>query len=287
MRRLSTFLALGVLATATAAFPREYREEVREPVRHTFPAGQTTLDVDNINGSVAVVGDGGNTIRVEGEKVIRYSEKQELDRAKREVTLDINQKDGIAQLYVNGPFRRNGNRNSDDHGFHERDRREYDVTYNLIVRVPKNTALQLHNVNGSVKADETQGKFTVRTVNGSVTLTNIAGSGSVETVNGKMTASFRENPKTDTSFKTVNGQIEATFQPNLAANVQVKTFNGAAYTDFETTAMAAPPGESGRNGGRFSFKSGGAQRLRVGAGGPELKFETLNGKIQIRKQGSK
>jgi hypothetical protein len=285
MQRLCTFLMLGVLATATAAFPRDYREEAKEPVRHTFPAGATTLDVDNINGSVTVIGDNGNTMRVEGEKVIRYNDRQELDRAKREVTLDINQKDGIAQLYVNGPFRNGGNRGSDNHGFHDRDRREYDVTYNLTVRVPRNSALHLNSVNGGVKVEETLGKFDVRTVNGPVTLTNIGGAGTVETVNGRMTASFRENPKADTSFKTVNGEIEATFQPNLAANIQVKTFNGAAYTDFETTALASPAGEVSKSEGRFAFRSRGAQRMKVGAGGPELRFETLNGKIQIRKQG--
>ena len=83
----------------------------------------------------------------------------------------------------------------------------------------------------------------------------------------------------------MKGQIEVTFQPNLAADMQVKTCNGAAYTDFETTALAAPAGEISKDGGRFAFKRGGTQRLRVGAGGPELRFETLNGKIQIRKQG--
>ena len=53
-----------------------------------------------------------------------------VDRAKREVKLDVNEKDGIAQLYVNGPFR--DNHSSDDHGFHIHfDDHDYEVTYNF------------------------------------------------------------------------------------------------------------------------------------------------------------
>lgn len=283
MKRPGIFLMAGVLATAAAALGKDYKEEVKEPVKHTFPAGATTIDVDNVNGSVSVAGDGGTTMRVEGEKIVRAMDKQELERGKREVTLDLNVKDGVAQVYVNGPFRNGGNRNAGNHGFHDTDRREYEVTYNLTVHVPRNSAIRLHSVNGGVKAEETLGRFDVRTVNGSVGLTNIAGSGTVQTVNGHMTASFRGNPKSDTSFKTVNGQIEVTLQPGLAANLEVKTMNGAAFTDFETTSLGAAAGEVSRGDGRFSFKSHGTQRLKVGAGGPELHFETLNGKIQIRK----
>ena len=45
---------------------------------------------------------------------------------KREVMLDVNEKNGTAQLYVNGPFREN-NRASENHGFHEHNDRHYDV----------------------------------------------------------------------------------------------------------------------------------------------------------------
>jgi len=285
MKRFSTFLIAGVMATATASAACDYKEEVKEPVRHTFPAGATTLDVDNVNGSVTVIGDGGNTMRVEGEKVIRADSRDEIERGKREVVLDINEKNGIAQLYVNGPFRGNGgNRSSENHGFHDHDRREYNVTYNLTVHVPRNSALVLHSVNGPINASDTNGKFDVHAVNGTITLNNLGGAGAVQTVNGKMNATFRENPKTDTSFKTVNGEIDVTFQPNLAANLEVKTFNGAAFTDFETTMLGGAPGELDREGGRYAYRNRGAQRLKVGAGGPEIRFETLNGKIHIRKQ---
>jgi DUF4097 and DUF4098 domain-containing protein YvlB len=157
------------------------------------------------------------------------------------------------------------------------------VTYNFTIHVPRATALQLHSVNGKVDAADTVGTFDVHAVNGTVKMTNIAGSGSMQTVNGEITATFRENPKADTSFRTVNGKVDVSFQPGLSADVQVKTLNGPAYTDFEATALASGPGQTEQKNGKFVYKGNRFSNVRVGSGGPVLKFETVNGSIQIRK----
>jgi len=39
------------------------------------------------------------------EKTLRAESKQDLELARKEVTLDITQQDGVLKLYVNGPFR--------------------------------------------------------------------------------------------------------------------------------------------------------------------------------------
>lgn len=277
-------IAIGVsvlAATISSAAHRDWTTEAREAVHHVFNSDKS-LDVDNINGLIQVIGDSGTTIRVEGEKIIRAADQRELDRAKREVTLDINEKDGIAQLYVNGPFRDNGH-SSQDHGFHEHGDREYEVTYNFTIHVPRDTGLQLRSVNGAVQTEQTNGKFDVHGVNGGVTMTSLAGSGKVNTVNGPMVVSFRENPKAPSSFHTVNGRIDATFPPNLAADLSFKTVNGGTYTDFDVTALASPAGTAERKDGRFIYKSNRLSSVRVGSGGPELSFETVNGGIRIQK----
>ena len=280
---MRTIFWLAITASVLAAAPRDYKLEVREPIRHTF-GSDASLEVDDVTGSVTVIGDTGSTIRVEGEKIIRAADNQELERAKREVTVDANEKNGIAQLYVNGPFRDSGQHASENHGFHEHSDRQYEVTYNFVIHAPRATALRLRTVNGEVKAENTSGKFDVRTVNGGLSMTGIAGEGSAQTVNGSAVISFRENPKADTSFKSVNGKLEVTFQPSLSANLRVKTLNGGAYTDFEGTAMATPASAAERNNGRLVYRSNQFSNIRVGSGGPELSFETLNGSIRIQKQ---
>jgi hypothetical protein len=64
--------------------------------------------------------------------------------------------------------------------------------------------------------------------------------------------------------------------------MRVKTFNGAAYTDFESTALASTA-SAAQNGSKWIYRKNQFASLRVGKGGPELTFETLNGEIRIRK----
>ena len=273
---------LGLTLTLQAASHRDYKVEDREAVHHTFSNDQT-LDVDEVNGFIHVIGDNGNTIRVVGARVIRAADQEEVQRAKREVTLDINEKDGIAQLYVNGPFRDNGHA-SENHGFHDHRDREYEVSYNLTIHVPRALTLRLYTVNGDLKAEDTAGKFNVHGINGGITMTNIAGSGTADTLNGPTVITFRENPKADSYFKSFNGKVDVTFQANLSADLMLKTFNGHAYTDFDVTALATAAGTAERKNGRFVYRTNDFRSMRAGSGGPELKFETFNGDIHIQKQ---
>jgi hypothetical protein len=273
-----------MLAMAACALASDYRLEEREALHHTF-SGDTTLDVDQVNGSTIVIGDGGNTIRVEGEKVVRADDAEQMALAKREVVLDINEKNGIAQLYVNGPFRDNNNHGSQDHGFHEHNYRHYEVAYNFTIHVPRAVALKLHSVNGTITTQDTAGNFDLHTVNGKLTMTDVAGSGTAQTVNGTETITFRENPKAESSFKTVNGSLDVAFQPGLSAEMRLKTVNGGIFTDFDATALASAMEKSEKNG-MFVYRTKNDIRLRAGSGGPEMSFQTVNGSIKIRKQGA-
>jgi DUF4097 and DUF4098 domain-containing protein YvlB len=277
-------MACALVAAVAGAPHRNWTAEAREPFHYTF-SNDKTLDVDNVNGIIQVIGDNGNTIRAEGERIVRAEDQQAIDRAKREVKLDVNEKDGTAQLYVNGPFRDNGH-SSDDHGFHiHSDEHEYEVTYNFTIHVPRETGLRLRTVNGEVKTEETTGKFDVRGVNGSVTMTGISGYGTLHTVNGRTSVSFRESPKMASDFQTVNGTIEASFPPNLSADLRFKTLNGQAYTDFDATALLPSTAEAGeRKNGKFVFRTNHTSSVRIGSGGPELSFETVNGDIRIKKE---
>ena len=57
---------------------------------------------------------------------------------------------------------------------------------------------------------------------------------------------------------------------------------GGLYTDFDVTALpvAASPAEN-RNG-KFVWSSRRMTGVRIGRGGPELEFETLNGNVMIK-----
>ena len=100
-------------------------------------------------------------------------------------------------------------------------------------------------------------------------------------MNGGVTVTFATAPQGTSSFETVNGDIEVTFPPNLAADLQFKTFNGDVYSDFVTTPLPAAPASGERRGAKFVYKADRRFGVRVGRGGPEISFDTLNGDIRI------
>ena len=116
---------------------------------------------------------------------------------------------------------------------------------------------------------------------GGIKMAEVSGSGDAHTVNGAITAQFANNPSAVTSFKSVNGMIDVYFQPGLSADLLLKTFNGQVYTDFDVTARPTPVGATEQRNGKFVYHSSGFRAVRVGSGGPELTFNTLNGDIRL------
>ena len=271
-----------LLACAAMAYAADLEE--KETVRRTFPAA-ARIEVDNVNGFVHVTGYNGTDIQMVAEKTIQAESQERMDAAKREVKLDTTQSGDSLLLYVDGPFRCNCN-DSRRYSVHEHTHQGYRVTYDFEIKVPAATTLQLGTVNhGDIHVENTTGDFDVGNVNGSIEMREVAGSGPVHTVNGKIAVTFSRNPAKASSFKTVNGSIETSFQPNLSADVQVKTFHGKAYTDFTGTALPRPTSVSERRDGRFVYRTNDFTGIRMGNGGPELKFDTLNGSIRIINRG--
>jgi DUF4097 and DUF4098 domain-containing protein YvlB len=102
-------------------------------------------------------------------------------------------------------------------------------------------------------------------------------------VNGDIDATFSAAPKDASGFKTVNGRVNVTLPGSLSADLRLRTMNGGLYTDFDTTPLPTAFTTERRNG-RLMYRANRYAAVRVGQGGPELTFETLNGDVQIRKQ---
>jgi DUF4097 and DUF4098 domain-containing protein YvlB len=271
-------IAMKILLAVASALSLAYGFEAqeKETIRQTH-AASARIEVDNVDGSIRVTAYNGNQIEMVAVKTIDADSQDQLDAAKREVKLDVSQSGDTLKFFVDGPFRVS---NRDD--WH----RGYRVRYDFELKVPVATILRLGTVNrGGIRIENTAGDFDLRNVNGSVELTDVSGSGNAHTVNGKISASFARNPAGASSFKTVNGDIEASFRPGLAADVWLKTFNGAAYTDFDVTSLPRLNPVAERHEGRFVYRSRNSNGVRIGAGGPELKFETLNGEVRILNRG--
>lgn len=256
----------------------------QETIRRTFnlSGAHKTLDIDNINGSIEVVGGQSDQVQLVVNKTIRAESKERMEAAKKEVKLDITDQPDLLKLYVDGPFRCNCHNNCD--GWHGD--RGYSVRMDFQLQVPRALELKLQTVNGGhVTVKDVAGNFSVHNVNGPIDLQNMAGSGNAKTVNGGVKVSFRENPKENSSFGTINGNVELAFVRGLAADFRFKTFNGAVYSDYQLTPLPARDAKQEQHNGKFVFRTDRFTGGRVGSGGPEIKAENLNGEIRVLERG--
>jgi hypothetical protein len=284
--------AMLAIAVATSGFAQGRRQQTDSRMSvidestisrtlHFAGSGSDRLvDVRTINGFIHVTGGDGADVQFEVRKLIRAETEADLLDAQRNVRLDIAERTPRIEAIVRDP--RNQVCGEPSHNRRDWERPRYEVRFDFTVRVPPGTRLRLCTVNGGdVRVDGTSGDFEVDNVNGHITMEDIRGSGSAQTVNGPVQVSFTENPATASIFKTVNGNVVVTFQGGLSADLKMKTFNGGLFTDFDVQTLPDVPGDMTRlpNGG-FVYRANRFTNVRVGGGGPELTFETLNGNVR-------
>jgi hypothetical protein len=253
------------------------RDQEKIQKSYAMPAGHKSLEIDNIWGSIEVVADTADKVELSVARTNQAESKEKLEKAKKEVTLDVTQEEGALKLYVNGPFRCQC-----DDCRHSRDDEGYRVKMDFKVHVPRDIDIKVKTVNeGRVVVKNTNGSFLVRNVNGDIQMDNVTGSGTARTVNGPVIVSFRQNPRENSEFKTVNGNVELRFAHDLSADFRFKTFNGGIYSDFPVTAMPVHAIHEERRGGKMVYRADRFTGARVNAGGPEIQIENLNGDIRI------
>ena len=273
-------LTLVAVPTASRSQDVREKEEIRKTLKFTG-SEQRRIYVDNTDGAIDVVGYDGNDVELVVHREIRAESKNKIEEAKRDVTLDIKEEPSKILLYVDAPWRRSdGSINYRGYRYYG-----YEVTHEFELRVPKRCNLYLRTVNqGTVTVKDVEGEFEVKNVNAGIEMTNIAGPAKVSTVNGPIKISFNQNPSSESSFKTVNGKIEVEFRSGLSADLNLKTFNGQVYTDFEISDLPRQVVSTEKTRGRKRiYRRGDSFAARVGKGGPEFFFDTLNGSIYILK----
>jgi len=273
---------LGILCLADRHSDRwTVREQETIEKTLTLSGSPGRLLIDNIDGFVHVTATNGSQVHVIAHKAIRADTDSDLQQAKNDVKLDMTEKPGSVSIYYNAPWRCDGQYGGCGH----QERHFYNVTYDIEVQAPRDVRPVVSTVNnGDVRVEGTTGDFEVGNVNGGIGMTGVSGSGDVHTVNGPITVHLAKNPARATSFKSVNGAIDVYFQPEFSADLRFKTMNGQVYSDFDVTPLpVTAAAETDRHNGKFVYRSNGRQGARVGRGGPEINFDTLNGNIRLHR----
>src|SRR5215472_5170409 len=129
----------------------DYPLHEQETIRKSFVVGDAhkLLDVDNVFGSIEVVGGQSDKVELVLNKTIYAESKERMEAAKKEVTLEVTDQPDLLKLYVDGPFRCNCDCGKNDHegcrGWHGD--HGYQVKMDFQLQVPASLDLRLKTVN--------------------------------------------------------------------------------------------------------------------------------------------
>jgi hypothetical protein len=250
-------------AGAGRAFAAEPQQQQAEFRWHEPLAAGRVIEIKGINGNVEAVPAAGGEVEVLAVKRSRHSNP---DDVRIEV---VRHADGVTICAVY-PTPEGREPNVCAPGAKDRSNvQNNDTSVNFTVRVPAGVRFTGKTVNGRVEAENLSADVEARTVNGgiNVSTTGLARAG---TVNGSIRVVMgRADWAEELEFKTVNGGIDLSVPASLSAQVEAKTLNGDISTDFPMTVT-----------GTFSKR-----RLTgtVGSGGRDLRLETVNGSVQLRR----
>jgi hypothetical protein len=277
-------LLIASVARAQQGAGLEASAQVSRTFSLTATAARSTLAVYNLFGSVTVQGYAGSQVVVEATKTIRADEARDLATGQREAQLNFAQHGDSVVVYLAEPYdaRPGRHRRNEDH-----ENVDYRFTFDIVVKVPY--ALQLHvaTVNeGTVRVRDVTGPLEVSNVNGAIALTNVQGPTRARTVNGDVDATYAASPPGASSYRTINGQIQVQYPASLGATAHFKSMHGELYTDF-ANAQILPPQvvkNQGNQGNGTVYRLTKETAVRIGPGGPDLRFETLNGNVTISRR---
>ena len=288
MTRLNLRLSALLLLTSSGAAwaqSKEATEKINREFTVSGDAGRTVLALYNIHGSVSVQGYAGNKVVIEATKTIRADDAKTLEVGRAEAQLGFLQRNDSVLVYMAAPYdsrpRNNNNRNWDHKEI------DYRYAFDYVVKVPYGVNLRVSTVNnGKIEVQDVTGQLNVTNVNGAVILNNIKGTTKAHTVNGNVEATYASSPPGASSYHTINGQIKVKYPASIDADMHFKSMNGQFYTDFpnpEVLPVKVTKNQEGRGGGTV-YKLSKDAAVRLGKGGTDLRFETLNGNVFVTKK---
>jgi len=293
MRRALVVLTVPALVLAALSARAQTRVEQSRPA-----AADALVDIENMSGSVKLVGWDKNEVSVRGTLGHR-AEGLEFSGTNNRLHIEVETRGnphGIrSDLEISVPA---GSRVKVE-GF------DANITISGVTgSVSAETVngsisqtgaakqVEVQSVNGSVEVTKASGRIRAESVNGAVTLREVSGEVEASTVNGELTVTgstferaHLEAVSGSITFEgdlgkhaileaeTVSGSVELVLPASISADFDVSTFSGDVENDL---GPAAP------RKGRYSPEK--ELSFTTGTGGAKISVQTLSGGIRLRKR---
>src|SRR5579863_3364952 len=251
---LGTVCALLILALAAHA--SDHSGAMTEELHKTYPiTADGRAELDNINGAVHISTWDRNEVKVDA---VKYADtKERLDEARIEID------SGTDYVSIQTKYR------DHDHTFNWGSHNNpAGVEYTLTV--PREARLdEIKLINGSLDITGAAGEVHASSINGKLEAHNLSGRADLSTVNGHLDARFDQLASSSVELHSVNGSVELTIPSDSKAEIEANTVSGGIENDF------------GLHVNHHNFV-GHDLRGELGNGGPHIKLENVNGRIEIR-----
>jgi hypothetical protein len=162
--------------------------------------------------------------------------------------------------------------------------------YDLEVRVPAGSSLHLGGASlDEVRVEGISGEIEIESATGDLKLVNVSGPVTASTTNGTIEATLgRLSADKPMSFVSFNGDIDLTLPADVRATLRIKAAMGEVFSDFDVALKSVPvePQKAAKPEGGAKYRVS-LERAVLGAvngGGTEIKLDTFNGDIYIRKK---
>jgi hypothetical protein len=249
---------IALITLATAAFAQPMTLAFSDPTR------PGTVRVELTQGSIHVTGTAGNSVILDG--------KGRTTRQREEAA------GGMRRIGGGG-----ANLNAREEGNVIRiDSDSWAGGQDVSLQVPFKTSLILKTVNGgTVRVENVEGEIEVQNVNGSIRLIDVSGAVVANSSNGKVEVTLNKvTSGKPMAFTSLNGNVDVTFPSDLKATLRMRADNGDIFTDFEALVKTE---QNNSQNGKGRWKSESSTVAQVGGGGAEIRLQTMNGRIYVRK----
>lgn len=294
--------------------------EVTEAFNRTVRLGRNgTFDLQNVSGDITVTGGGGDNVRIDATKRVRFANQNEAKNLLSEMTIRVDERDGRVEVRTDYPRRRN-----------------WGGSVDYTVSVPRDASVilktmsgnvRITGVNGEVRAESFSGDMTtdavrrlrslktmsgnleisnaaaeelsasslngdvivsrlkasgvdIQTIGGDVRLTDVdADHATLRTFGGDIDYTGRFARSGRYEFKTHSGDVRLTPTDNRGFSLEAQTFNGDVRSDFPLTLQSTPGNSFGPGRGRNQSVRG-----SFGDGSATISLTSFSGDIVIVKK---
>ncbi len=229
--------------------------EVKEEYRESFPLSSNgRISIGNINGSTEVKGwdrDEVSVFAIKKGKTRDIVDRIEINIESDEDSFSLKTKLPKEKTWL---FWDSGAKGS--------------VVYEI--KVPFGSILNnVSSINGAISIEGVEGDVKASTVNGSVKVYELFGDVDLSAVNGSLRAVYSEKPQSRSiQMEVVNGSLALKVPSNTSGHFKASTVNGGIRS-----ALDLPINKR--------FPIGANVDARKGGGGPDIRLNSVNGRISI------